>query len=298
VKLEAMRTWITLALLAIPALGEWGPRYQRGVELLRHRQLKEARGELRLALQEAELGQEQGDRLGAILDRLGHVEFAAGRYYDAKRYFEKSLRLPSRSPVEMAASISNAGQACMALGELNRAEEYFQRAIAVAPDHPGLWHRLGQASLLRGKYPEAESALRNALRNSSEDTNIWNDLASVLEIQGRRQEAILLLRDAVARTSDGQNRARMRRNLAVLEWKVGSRHTAVALLRKAVAEMESTVGTEHPDTAGVLSDYADALAKLGEKAESRTAARRASAIRSAFSGQDGASTKAWRELRK
>ena len=90
----------------------------------------------------------------------------------------------------------------------------------------------------------------------------------------------------------------MRRNLAVLEWKAGSRQTAVELLREALAEMESAAGAEHPDTAQVLSDYADALAKLGDKAKSREAAKRAQGIRSSFSGQDGVTTTDWRELRK
>jgi tetratricopeptide (TPR) repeat protein len=276
--------------------GRVGQRYPLGMALLKEGRTTEASRELRAALREAEMSNEKGPGLGAILDGLGQVEFVAGLYRTAEKYFERSLKVPGREPAAKAAALSNAGQAYMALGENHRAEEHFRQAMTLMPDDPGLWHRLGQAMLSQGRHAEAELAFRKALVDG--DVQVLNDLAGVLEIQKRRGAAIALLRDAVARSPAGQSRARMLRNLAVLEWKGGDRQTAANLLREALAEMETAVGAEHPDMAYVLNDYAAALGKTGDKVRSGEAANRAKAIRSIFAGQDGRSTVGWRDLRK
>jgi Tfp pilus assembly protein PilF len=225
------------------------------------------------------------------------LEFGVGRFRTAKKYFERALRVPMDETAR-AATLSNAGQACLALGENRQAEQYYRDAIQIMPQAGGLWHRVGQAMFAQGRRPEAEAAYRRALQLDNRDTDVWNDLAAVLEASNRREEAIVLLREAVAASPVGQNRARILRNLGVLEWKTGDRSTAVIHLQEALTQMEAAVGGEHPDVGLLLQDYSDVLAKTGDKAGSREAAKRAESIRSAFAGQDGAATVDWRELRK
>ena len=293
-----MRTLIILAILASPAVAAWADRYLLGTALLKEGKTADANRELRAALKEAEIAGEKGYGLGAILDALGHAEFRAGRYRSAKKYFERALLAPAKETAGQAAALSNAGQAYMALGEYRRAEEYLRDAIRLMPDAAPLWHRLGQAMFLQGRRTEAESAYRRALRDHDRDADVWSDLAAVLEVQNRRAEAIALLRQAVAESPAGQNRARVLRNLAVLEWKEGSPRTAAEHLQEALTHLEAAVGGDHPDVARVLDDYSEVLAKTGEKVRSREAAKRAQSIRSAFAGQDGGSTVGWRELRE
>src|SRR6476620_10551917 len=257
--LVRMRTILILAVLASPAAAEWGERDVLGLALLKEGRTAEAIGELSAARLEAEIAGEKGDGLAAILDHLGQAEFRAGRYRVAKKYFDTTVRLPVRNATLRAVALSNAGQACMALGENHQAEEYFRQAMTLMPDSSGLWHRLGQAMLLEGRHSEAEMAFRQALRNGDGDANVLNDLAGLLESQNHRDAAITLLRQAMARTTEGQSRARIIRNLAVLEWKAGERRRALDLLRQALSETESAVGAEHPDMALVLDDYAAAL---------------------------------------
>ncbi len=296
--LERMRTFVMVAILAVPAAAEWGERYVLGLALLKEGRTAEAIGELSAAMREAEIAGEEGDGLAAILDHLGQAEFHAGRYSAAKKYFNKAVNLPVREAALKSEVLSNAGQACIALGKSHEAEEYFRQAMALIPDSPGLWHLLGQAMFLQGKHGEAEMAFRQALRNGGENANVLNDLAGLLESQNRHDAAIILLRQAVARTTAGQSRARILRNLAVLEWKAGERRTALDLLQQALSETETAVSAEHPDMAQVLDDYAAALGQTGDKLGSRRAARHAEAIRSAFAGPDGSATVGWRELRK
>jgi Tfp pilus assembly protein PilF len=296
--LVRMRTFLMIAILAVPAAADWGERDVLGLALLKEGRTAEAIGELRAAKREAEIAGEEGDGLAAILDHLGQAEFHAGRYRAAKKYFNKAVHLPVREAALKSEALSNAGQACIALGEKHQAEEYFRQAMALMPDSPRLWHLLGQAMFLQGKHAEAEMAFRQALRNGGEDANVLNDLAGLLESRNRRDAAITLMRQAVARSTAGQSRARILRNLAVLEWKAGERQRALDLLRQALSETESAVGVEHPDMAQVLDDYAAALEKTGDKSGSRRAAGRAEAIRSAFAGYDGRATVGWRELRE
>jgi Flp pilus assembly protein TadD len=246
----------------------------------------------------AAVAADTGPAAAASLDALGRSEFAAGRYLNARKYFERALQSPATDAANRTVALSNAGQACLALGENRQAEKYFRDAIALAPEVAGLWHRLGQSLFQQHRHAEAESAYRKALQFKPDEADVWADLAAILAAQKRRPEALALLRQAVAATPTGQNRARILRNLAVLEWKDGARHDAAAHLSEALTEMEAAVGQSHPDLVRVLEDYSEALAGIGDRFRSREAARRAQSIRSGFAAQNGTGTVGWRDLRK
>jgi tetratricopeptide (TPR) repeat protein len=294
-----MRILIVLMILAGPAVAEWAERYSNGVALLEQHNTVAAGRELSSALKEAQMAGEHGQGLVAILDALGQVEFRSGNYSDAKHYFERALHVSIiREPANEAAVLGNTGQACLALGQYRQAERYFREGIRLMPQTAVLWHGLGQAMLLDGRHAEAEDAFRRALGERDSSPVIWSDLAALLEARNRREEALALFRKAAAATAAGQNRARVLRNVAVLEWKTGARSLALDHWREALTELEAVVGPEHPDVAQVLKDYSKALAETGDKRRSREAAQRAASILSAFVGQDEDGTIAWQDLRR
>ena len=187
--------------------------------------------------------------LPAILDARGQVEFGRGRYRDDRKYFERALHAPMEQTASRAATLGNAGLACLALGDNRQAERerYFREGLELTPDHAGLLHGLGQSLVAQKKLGDGKVSYRKALQSSEPRRQVWSDLALLLDSRGRRDEAISLLLEAIASCPTGQARARMLANLGVLEWKTGARQNAVAHLRQSLAEMEAAIGTTHPE---------------------------------------------------
>src|SRR5688500_13496355 len=102
--------------------------------------------------------------LQAALDVRGQVEFGAGRYRSARKYFEQALPAATAHSAGRASTLANAGLACLALGDNRQADLYLRQGIGLVPEHAGLWHGLGQALVPQKKPGEAESAYRKALQ--------------------------------------------------------------------------------------------------------------------------------------
>jgi hypothetical protein len=75
-------------------------------------------------------------------------------------------------------------------------------------------------------------------------------------------------------------------NLGSLRLKLKNPAGAVVALGRSLHEMETAVGTAHPDVAKVLEVYERVLRKAGHKTEATEVAQRAKSIRSSFAGQD------------
>lgn len=233
-----------------------------------------------------------------VLDKLGRAELDAGRFQNALRYFERELRVADLDGRDRGTALSNAARSCLALGQNRRSEQYFREALALIPDDSTLWHGQGQALFLQHKSEAAEAAYRRSLAIDAANAAALNDLGLVLIARRKTPEAISVVRAAVESTPPGRSRARMMRNLAILQCHAGSCGPASDILREAINEMEAAVGPNHFETAQLLADYSDVLAKIGSKTASRDAAQRARSIRSTFAGQSGDGLVDWRELRK
>jgi len=272
-----------------PALADWQDRYRAGERLLADGKIEEAQRELNTALREAESANPEEPGIGAILDALGRLEFQAGRIRRAKSYFDRSLdRVRGQRTTAEAASLSNAGEALLALGEYTRALQSFRQALEIMPRSAGLWHHLGQALLQTRRYPEAEAALRKAVaiwEDSAPAAVALNDLSLLYQAKGQNRLAMDALERAIATAAPGQIRARMRANRGVLHWRLGQKREAEADLRQALGEMEVAVGPLHPDVGRILSDYSAVLEKIGRKPEAKVMARRAQVIESSFAPQ-------------
>ena len=279
-----------LAMLAASSFAAWQTHYELGEQFLAQGKTEAALHELTAARQEAEAGALGSPELGWILDALGRTEFRAGRHRSAKAYFERALRYRSNNPISEAAVLANLGQCLQALGERARAERSLRRAVDLAPESANAWHLLGSILFQNRQFAPAEAALRKAIQlsdhsDSAAATASASDLASLYRAQGQLGKAIAALEQALELAEPGQSRARMLANLGSFKWQAGAKRQAADYLQRALKEMESAVGPNHPDVAYILADYAVVLEKSDNKKEAREAASRAKAIQSSFSAQ-------------
>ena len=215
-----------------------------------------------------------------ILDALGQAEMRGGRYRSAKTYFEKA----SHASEDNGVALANLAQACFVLGEYRRAEQLLRGALSKLPESGDAWHLLGQVLYQRRLYTEAESSFRKALAIDN-DALVWSDLAAIALVRHEVAQAEQWLRMAIVESLPGQGRARVRANLALLQWKRGARQEAAAGFREALDEMTTAVGPNHPEISVILDRYAEVLRTLGRKDEAKRAAARAVEIHHAFDAQ-------------
>jgi tetratricopeptide (TPR) repeat protein len=211
---------------------------------------------------------------------MGRKEMGAGHYRSAKRYFEKASHATPGDPIPLA----NLAQACFALGEYRHAGQLLQQVVTSLPDSADSWHLLGQVLFRSHQYGPAQDAFRRAL-SLNQDALIWSDLAALSVVQHRDDEALDRYRLAIRGAGPGQGRARVRGNLAQLQWKRGARDAAASGYLQALDEMTAAVGPDHPEIAILLEQYSTVLRGLGRKREAQVASARATAIRQRFASQ-------------
>jgi Tfp pilus assembly protein PilF len=270
------------------AHAEWTDRYRAGEELLQHGLADAAVREFRLALAE------RPDE-AAILDGLGRAEMHAGRYRAARTFFEKAVqRSDDKVPSQTNLAIVN-----MSLGDHRRAEQLLQKVLSSDPKNHIARRALAQAFHQQGHHEKAASILEEVLADCKDQT-ARADLAVVYQALNRPAKALDVLRQTIPTLEKGQARARLYANLGVLYWKTGARKESEAAFQKAVGEIETVVGKNHPDTAWILEQYSHVAGELGRKDEARTLRKRAAEIRSSFAVETNATrmTVDWREIAK
>jgi tetratricopeptide (TPR) repeat protein len=179
---------------------------------------------------------------------------------------EVRRRLPRRDPLHVAV-LNNLGVLRKAQGRYAEALAYYRRAELLLGRHDRearatLEHNLGGSEHARGRYAAAEPHARRAvaLRAASRGTRhpAWAAdvaaLAAVVEARGRFAEAAALYRQALAvfgrilgaRSLEvGLNLA----GLAALEQQRGRPARARALYARALPVLEAHLGRHHPDVA-------------------------------------------------
>jgi tetratricopeptide (TPR) repeat protein len=265
-----MRLIVAMVLAVVPAWAEWSAHYRSGEGLLAQGRTEDAIRELKIALDE------HPDGL-VILDALGRAEMRSGRYRSAKRYFEKA----SHASMDNAVSMANWAQACFAIGEYRSAEQLLRRTLDRMPESADGWHLLGQIFYKSHRYSDAESAFHKAL-SISKNALILSDLAALYVAQHQDEQAIQMLQRAILEGSPGQGRARVKANLAELQWKHGAYDAARSGFQEALDEMTTAFGSKHPEVAVILERYSQVLRESGRKAEAKQAADRAAEIWSTF----------------
>jgi tetratricopeptide (TPR) repeat protein len=208
-----------------------------------------------------------------LLNDLGGVCFALGRYHEAQWAYAESLRLLQTRSSEKNVPDANEGMVRSALGVV--------------------YGRLGS-------YKEAAELLDGALlifertvgTRHSDFAIALNNLADVRRMQGRFGEAEILMRRALPIMEEtlGPKDRRViiaRANLAWFCARLGRALEADALSGGAVVAMEGQVGPNHSLLAEVLYIRADILKRAKRKAEAKLAYDRAQRLMQTYRRETG-----------
>jgi tetratricopeptide (TPR) repeat protein len=250
----------------------------------------------------------------------GGYLYGRARYLEAKALFTRALTIKeamygTKQPDTV--TLSYLAMALQALGDLDGARSYHERAVAtdesnLGPDHPEVATSLTNlASVLReqGNLDGARTLLERALAirearlgpDHLATATSLNNLASVLADQGDLDGARTLHERALsiceARLGpDHLATATSLNNLAGVLADQGDLDAARTLLERVLAIREARLGPDHPATATSLNNLAGVLREQGDLDGARTLLERALAIREARLGPDHPDTVRSREL--
>ncbi|MGN6625944.1 MAG: tetratricopeptide repeat protein [Tepidisphaeraceae bacterium] len=118
------------------------------------------------------------------------------RYVDAARAYLSGLKL---SPKDFRSN-ENLGTVYLAVGDIDNAVTYLDRATQIEPKNANAWSNLGVALDARQSYVLAESAYRKAIELDTHSLPIMQNLANNLLLQEKVGEAIYLWEQIVQRS--------------------------------------------------------------------------------------------------
>ena len=131
---------------------------------------------------------------------LGVVQFRKKNYAEAAATFEKYLQL---NPADSEA-LANAGFAYESLGQPNKAEEAYKKAVAIDGNSSACFG-LGKLYLAQKMLPEAEDYARRTVAGNAKSAAAHNLLGVVLNQMRRYPEAAASFEEALRLTPDDVN---------------------------------------------------------------------------------------------
>ncbi|MDP9171641.1 MAG: tetratricopeptide repeat protein [Acidobacteriota bacterium] len=235
-----------------------------------------------------------------------------GETRNAETLLEQAGRLPDtdgEGEIEAAAVRISLVRLYATEGKFDRAEPLLRRVAAVygrsfSARDPRLILITAQQGMLyldERKFALGENCLRDALarlkgigaENTMDAANVENSLALVELDLGRTQEADVLLQHvlSVERAHYPAPTRNIAATLLNLGLSMGKQHRypeAIQYAKESVDMYQTTVGSQHPETANALLVYSDLLKAGGaDKGEVKLAKNRAEAIFKVFGNQDG-----------
>lgn len=125
-------------------------------------------------------------------------------YYDCYRYPEaiSEFEAVAKAQPEMDRVPFLIGNCYMALGDLQKAEEFYQKAIAMKPQQPSYRVALGKMLRMQGRIDEAIHVLEEELQIAPSDAESRYHLALCYEARKNFEEAQLLLERVVRQKPD------------------------------------------------------------------------------------------------
>jgi tetratricopeptide (TPR) repeat protein len=250
------------AFLAVSAVASaaWEGSVKAAVQAQKKGQWKAAEDQLLKAMFEAEAFPAQDPRLAYTLDYLGLLYLDQGELADAKRVFERALKLfDAITGRESDESLAEAGRLAEACDGLKKWE-----------DSEPLYRRLLEAQLKDGRADSLTLARRHS------------DLALALDAQAKYGEALdqyqraLELRRAMA--AESEEVAETLSNQARIYYMQGRLPEAEGLFRQALAMDEKVSPGRRDLIADDLRRLAPALRKQGKDAEAVVCESRASVL--------------------
>ena len=123
---------------------------------------------------------------------------------------EKLLRQAHDSKAPDWRQHSALGAVLASRGKQQEAQAEFAKALALAPDQPGVLNNLALSHALEGKTQQAEQLLRKAQRLSAKPPQVQENLALVVGLRGRYGEARALSARALPETAADANTVYLR----------------------------------------------------------------------------------------
>lgn len=108
------------------------------------------------------------------------------------------VSIPRTDPALWALTAFTSGRQALDSGDLARAEQELQRALAYVPDNPETNFALGNLRLTQGKRAEAKSFYEMALRLNPKHKGVLNNLALVALEENQPAQALEYLQGALA----------------------------------------------------------------------------------------------------
>ena len=173
--------------------------------------LSSATSEAVLALRCAEQSGHPAIKRAALAD-LGHLELAAGRFKDARRYLEEASTLTPKSGDKQIGVADGFAQVNLAAGNLEEARRLLDTVPTWTPESPrgtwyyGLWNSVTRAQVLlrKKRFEEARQALTRTVSGAREQpdftltTALRLLMAEALAGTGRHARAAAAVAEAAA----------------------------------------------------------------------------------------------------
>lgn len=235
-----------------------------------------------------------------LMSGLASVLHAEGRDLEAYAPAERaaSLAEAAGNRSQIAECQTRLGLVLTGLGEYARAEPVLRRSLALYEQEEGpqaLHTAVAENNLAAlysdtGRFAMAESQQRRVLpiyeklagADSAAFAAALDNMYTILASQRRAEQGEPYLRRALAiasqRFPDTAAMAHLQSCLASLEFNRGHYREAAAILERAIALEERTLGRSHPEVGHTLLCYSAVLSQLHEKPRSEKARREALAI--------------------
>jgi CHAT domain-containing protein/Tfp pilus assembly protein PilF len=248
--------------------------------------------------------------LARTLEARSLVWQRRGEYVRARPDAERALAIrqdANPNHPDVAATLTRLGYQLLSEGDHSRAQQFLERAVAVAEaalrtGHPDIAsflrilaipvQSLGDLARARALQERALAIAEGSLgRDHPLVADCLNDLAGTLFLQAEYTAARPLFERAIStyeRTlgADYPGIATPAHNSAILNARLGDFTRARAFHQRALASWQRVVGSEHPIFAWALTDFGQTLAEQGLDAEARTYLERALVIRRRILGNE------------
>ena len=246
-----------------------------------------------------------------VLNSLGTVNLAQGRYREAEGFYRRALAIREKSlgasDPSVAQTLNNLAIIYQVQNKYADAEQTLRRTLAIMEKARGADHsdvaaivnNLASVNQLQRKYADAEGLYKRALairekalgRDHPDVAQTLNNLAEMYRKQGKFGEAERLHSRALAiRVKTlGANHpdvATTLNNLAIIFREQGKYADAEGLHKRALAIREKALGREHPDVARTLIDLANVSQAQGKYADTEGLYKRALTIHEKVLGTD------------
>jgi tetratricopeptide (TPR) repeat protein len=150
-------------------------------------------GNYKAAIEKFNLILMQGDS-PEIYENIGLCLLQLGEFEKAENYFNKAVLLDQ----DYVNAYANLASVLQMQGKYEKAILNYRKYLSLIPDNPDIYNNIGLAFEAEGKYQEAENSFRQAIMLDQTKAVFFNNLASVLQNQYKYEESISCFNKAIS----------------------------------------------------------------------------------------------------